>query len=193
MSIQSDQTDRRILSAALTLFARHGFQRTSMADIAREARIARATLYLRYSDKRALFEALAASLVDNALAGAEAAWRAEAPLSDNIAASLLAKDLAFFHMMNATPHGAELLEIDAELTARHVARLDSGFIALLARGGADAERAGADLSAFGGADGFAAFLASAGAGLKHESRTEDAYRLAIERLSRVAARAANKS
>ncbi len=134
----SDRSLSRVLAAALTLFGRHGFQRTSMADVAREAGIARGTLYLRFSDKRALFEALAASLVDEALARADVAWVKGAPLSTNIAATLIAKDLAFFHMLNATPHGAELLELDAELTAPHVARLDEGFVALLCRRGREA-------------------------------------------------------
>ena len=62
MSIVSDQSVRRVLEAGLTLFSRHGFKRTSMADIAREAGVARATLYLRFADKRAVFEALAASM-----------------------------------------------------------------------------------------------------------------------------------
>jgi len=55
MSIMSEQSVRRILEAALTLFARHGFKRSSMADIAREAGVARATLYLRFADKSAVF------------------------------------------------------------------------------------------------------------------------------------------
>lgn len=186
----SDPGLKRIFAAALTLFGRHGFQRTSMADIAREAGIARATLYLRFSEKRALFEVLAASLVDDALARAEAAWVADAPLSENIAATLLGKDLGFFHILNATPHGAELMEFDADLTAGHVARLDAQFAALLAKRGREAMQEGADLTVFGGADGFAAFLATVGSGLKHETRTEEAFRLVIGHLARVSARAA---
>ena len=193
MSSPSDAGLRRVLDAALTLFGRHGFQRTSMADIAREAGIARATLYLRFSEKRALFEALAALLVDEALARAEAAWVPEASLSENIAATLLAKDLGFFHILNATPHGAELLELDAELTAAHVARLDAGFAALLARRGREAVQGGADLAAFDDADGCAAFLPTAGSGLKHEPRTEEAFRSVVDRLARVSARAAGRN
>ncbi|WP_428393893.1 helix-turn-helix domain-containing protein [Lichenicoccus sp.] len=192
MSSTSDPGLRRAFAAALTLFGRHGFQRTSMADIAREAGIARATLYLRFPDKRALFEALAASLVDEALARAEAAWLDDASLSENIAATLLAKDLGFFHMLHATPHGAELLNLEAELTAAHVARLDTGFAALLAERGRQAAEAGADLTAFGGAAGFAAFLATAGSSLKHEARTEEAFRLVVHRLARVSACAAGR-
>ncbi len=193
MSSMSDPSLKRVFVAALTLFGRHGFQRTSMADIAREAGIARATLYLRFSDKGALFEALAASLVDEALAQAEAAWVPDAPLSENIAATLLAKDLRFFHILNATPHGAELLELDAELTAAHVARLDAGFAALLARRGREAVQRGADLTAFDDADGFAAFLATAGSSLKHETRTEEAFRSVVHCLARVSARAAGQT
>ncbi len=192
MSNQSDIGTKRILAAALTLFGRHGFQRTSMADIAREAGIARATLYLRFAEKRTLFEALASSVVDDALARAEAAWVPDAPLSENIAATLLARDLGFFHMLS-TPHGAELLQRDAELTAVPVARLDAQFEALLARRGCEAARDGADLTAFGGTDGFARFLALAGSSLKHQARTEDAFRAIVDRLARVSARAAGRS
>lgn len=190
MSSPSGSSLQKILSAALLLFSRHGFQRTSMADVAREAAIARATLYLRFPDKRALFQQLAASLVDEALAGAEAAWRDDSLMSANITAMLLAKDLRFFHLLNATPHGAEMLEIDAALTAAHVARLDAGMIEALKQRGATLEAKGADLSVFGGTEGFATFLALAGAGLKHEARTEKEFCEAIGRLGRVAARAA---
>ncbi len=193
MSSLSDPSLKRVLASALTLFGRHGFQRTSMADIARESGIARATLYLRFPEKRALFEALASSLVDEALARAEAAWMPDASLSENIAATLLAKDLGFFHILHATPHGSELLQLEAELTAAHVARLDASFTALLARRGREAVQEGADLSAFDGADGFAAFLAAAGSSLKHETRTEAAFRAIVDRLARGAARAARRT
>ena len=193
MSSMSGEALRRVLIAGQTLFGRHGFQRTSMADIAREAGIARATLYLRYSDKRALFEALAAMLVDAALTGAETAWNDEGDLAANLEAVVLAKELGFFRLLNATPHGAELLAVDAELTHRHVARLDTGYTSLLTRFAKVAEQAGADLMAFGGADGLAEFVATAGAGLKHEVRTEPAYRDAVRRLARVAASAAQPS
>ena len=187
MSSMSD--DDPVLVAALTLFARHGFQRTSMADIAREAGIARATLYLRHRDKRAVFEALAARQVAAALAGAEAAWTQDGDPAANIEAAILGKDLGFFHLLNETPHGAELLAVDAVLTRGHVAALDTGFVAIMARRAEGLAAAGSDLSAFGGAEGFGLFLATAGAGLKHECRDEAQYRNAVRRLARVAARA----
>lgn len=193
MSIVSDPGLQRILAAASTLFGRNGFQRTSMADIAREAGIARATLYLRFSEKRAVFEALAAALVDEALMAAEAAWDDAAPLSKNLAETMLAKELMFFRMLRNTPHGAEMMDLQAEISPAHAQRLSGAYGALLARRGDEAAENGADLSAFGGADGFAAFLVKSGSGLKYEMHTEHDLREAIERLSKVAARAADRN
>ncbi len=193
MSTVSEQNLQRMLQAALTLFSRHGFKRVSMADIAREAGVARATLYLRFADKRAVFETLAASVVDDALAGAEAAWREDATLSDNLEATILGKDLRFFRMMRSTPHGAELFALDAELARAEAGRLDAGFSALLTRRAEAAAKEGANMDAFGGAAEFAAFLAVTASGVKYETRTEDDYRAAIHRLARVTAAAARAS
>lgn len=177
--------EERILEAGLHVFALHGFSRASMTDIAREAGLARGTLYLHYPDKGAVFEALAESLVTRALEGAEAAWRDDALLPENLAAVILAKDLAFFRLMKATPHGADLLALDADLTRRHGERLDAGFKALLARRARELEAQGLSLEAFGGARGFAPFVTAASAGLKHEVGSEEAYRGAVRRLASV--------
>lgn len=187
MSSPSHDVSRRLLRAALTLFARHGLQRTSMADVAAEAGVARATLYLRFGDKRALFEGLAGSLVADALGDAEAAWAPGEVFAANLEATILAKDLPLWRLIHA-PHGAELLAADADLTRGHAERLDRGFADLLARRAAG--QAGLDLGVFEGAEGFGAFLAMAAAGLKHETLTETAYVAAVRRLCAVAARAA---
>lgn len=187
MSNLSQDVNIRVLQAALTLFGRHGLQRTSMADVAAEAGIARATLYLRFRDKRALFEASADWLVAHALSLAEAAWQPEAPFAENLEATILAKDLPLYRVLHASPHGAALLAADSELTREHAQRLDAGFAALLERRAHEVSGQGADLAAFGGPEGFGAFVATAAAGLKHETHTEAAYCAAVRRLSLVVA------
>ncbi len=61
-------TRQTILDAAGARFAHFGFQKTSMGDIASEANVARATLYLHFRGKEALYSALLereiAALVD---------------------------------------------------------------------------------------------------------------------------------
>lgn len=56
-AMQNEQKIAQILDAALPVFVRFGFRKTSMADIARAAGISRASLYLSFSSKEELFRA----------------------------------------------------------------------------------------------------------------------------------------
>ncbi len=183
---------QRILDAALVLFGRHGYRRTSMADVAGQAGVSRASLYLYFADKNALFGSLAASVVDWALEAAAQAWHTPATLAENLQAAVLTKDLPLYRLLHASPHGAELLGVDGPATAEHAARLEAGFVAQLGERAAALEAlGGADLSAFGGAAGLAEFVARTAAGLKHEYRDEAAYVASVGLLCRVVARAAS--
>lgn len=51
-------TEDQILQAAYTCFDRHGFRRTTVEDIAAEARVSRATLYRYFSNKDEIVERL---------------------------------------------------------------------------------------------------------------------------------------
>ncbi len=62
MSTKSDA----IVEAAGSLFAQFGYRRTSMDDIAREAGVAKGTLYLHFASKEALFCARLARTVAEA-------------------------------------------------------------------------------------------------------------------------------
>ena len=190
MSNQSTVGTFQVFSPALAVFGRQGYQRTSMAEIAKAAGMSRAALYLRFADKAALFDALAHWLVSESLRLAEAAWRADAAFAANLEATILAKDLPLYRLLHASPHGAAMLAVDAELTRAHAERLDRDFRALLERRAAELMALGGDLAAFDGQDGFAAFLASAAGGMKHELRSEPAYRNAVRRLCLVATAAA---
>lgn len=55
--MQTEQKITHILDAALPVFVRFGFRKTSMADIARAAGISRASLYLSFNSKEELFRA----------------------------------------------------------------------------------------------------------------------------------------
>jgi AcrR family transcriptional regulator len=68
----------RILDAACVLLATRGFGEVTMADVAREARVARATVFNQFGSKHALVEAITADvfahyhrMLDAALADAE--------------------------------------------------------------------------------------------------------------------------
>jgi AcrR family transcriptional regulator len=176
-----------VLEAALAVFSRYGFARTSMADIAREAGVSRPALYLWFESKPALFGALAAHLTRRALEAAESAWDPAADLETNLRATILGKDLDLHRILHASPHGAELMAVDADLTAATVKALDEGFAGLLERRIADLPDL--DLSAYGGAAGFGRAVTLIAAGLKHETRDEAAYVDSVASLCRILARA----
>jgi AcrR family transcriptional regulator len=58
MSTRSSARRQALLDAAATLFARFGFDKTSIDDIARQARVSKGAVYLEFRSKDALFEAL---------------------------------------------------------------------------------------------------------------------------------------
>jgi AcrR family transcriptional regulator len=56
-----------VLTAALEVFGRHGFRKTSMEDVARSVGISRQGLYLHFANKEALFRAAVRQELDTAL------------------------------------------------------------------------------------------------------------------------------
>jgi AcrR family transcriptional regulator len=66
------QRQEEILAAAFEVFAAHGYEATRMDEVARQAGIAKGTIYLYFRDKKQLFRAVVRSLVQrrfDALAG----------------------------------------------------------------------------------------------------------------------------
>jgi AcrR family transcriptional regulator len=60
----------RVLEAALGTFARYGYRKASMDDVARDAAISRPGLYFLFSSKEKLFQAAATHALDRDLAAA---------------------------------------------------------------------------------------------------------------------------
>ena len=178
---KEDQRSAAVLSAAITVFARYGFAKATMGDIAREAGMSRPALYLLFANKEALFQALTQGLLEQALAAAEAAWPPGAPAHPGLHDALLAKELPIFRLLKSSPHAEEILSANSRLLGEMHADYETRFAALLA------ER----LSAAGVADapGTASLVAHALHGLKTANATEDAFRADVERLSRLVARA----
>lgn len=103
-------TRERILGAAFTPFRRYGFRRTSMEDIAAEAGLSRAALYLQFHNKEDIFRELARGLHDEASAGAEAALGGDRPIAERLRGAVEAKTLRMIEIAYASPHGSELMD-----------------------------------------------------------------------------------
>lgn len=131
----------RILQAAMTVFRRHGFRRSSIEETAEAAGLTRQALYHHFKSKEALFRAVIERVHDGALAdGAAAAERAEAAggtLADIIVAQVAARLKAFIASFDGSPHVEELFSehlIQARDLYQHYAALhDAQVAATIAR------------------------------------------------------------
>lgn len=88
--LQNDQKIAEILDAALPVFVRYGFRKTTMADIAQAAGISRASLYLAFSNKEQLFRAGAARAHTDAMHGVITALGGHGDVLTRIEAALTA-------------------------------------------------------------------------------------------------------
>jgi AcrR family transcriptional regulator len=98
-----------ILAAAFERFSRYGFRRTSMEDIAQQAGISRAAIYLHFKNKEEVFHALAEQVHERALAAAVEA-SAAGTAAERIERILEAKLGTSFDIMHGSPHARELLD-----------------------------------------------------------------------------------
>jgi len=131
-----------ILAAAHTCFWRNGIRRTAIEDVAREAGVAKGTVYLYFASKEELFSTLASELCDASLNAVHAALAARGSLTRRLAGALDAKIGHFHRLLAGTPHAAELLESTAAMAERSFKELDAAFHHAIDRALADAKIGG---------------------------------------------------
>jgi AcrR family transcriptional regulator len=69
----ADARQLALLDAAVGVFARYGFRKTSMEEVARAAGVSRQGLYLQFANKEELFRKALEHSLNNQLIAAEAA------------------------------------------------------------------------------------------------------------------------
>lgn len=117
----------RILDGALAAFLRFGFERSSMADIAKGAGVTRTALYHYFPGKddvlRALIDALHARTHEIAVDALERSPDLKTALRDLLAA----KFGRALSLMNESPNGVELADATHRLTERATLAADLAF------------------------------------------------------------------
>ena len=102
----------RILDAAMTVFRRHGFRRSSIEQAAEAAGLTRQALYHHFKSKEALFRAVIEHVHESALAAetaaVTAAEKAGRGLADILIAGLTARLKQFIASFEGSPHVEEL-------------------------------------------------------------------------------------
>lgn len=114
-----------ILTAASELFLKLGLRGTSMEAIARQAGIAKPTLYAYFADKTAVFMALAEQLIAGWRADFVAALHGDGDIVARVGAALTAKHKGAMRLLSGSPHAAELYGEHDRIAGAQFRRLDT--------------------------------------------------------------------
>ncbi|HEV2169666.1 MAG TPA: TetR/AcrR family transcriptional regulator [Candidatus Binatus sp.] len=176
-----------ILDAALKLFSQYGYRRTSIDDIAREAEIAKGTVYLSFESKEEIFCALCEFLIERSENGVKAACATTGPINERLAAALEAKFGFLFETVYRSPHAAELMDSKNRLSADLFARSGRRYMKVLREMIEQATRAGElDLSSMQiDADEVAQMLVAAAHGIESAATSPAQYHRRLREIVRV--------
>lgn len=183
-----------IIEAADRLFTRFGYRRTSMDDIAREAGVAKGTLYLYFTSKEALFRALLAGNV----ALAERLCDVAQARGGDLAAQIFGQLEAWFGMVldqyGASGHLQELSAARMSVGREVVEAADRAYEARLVRMVETAQAEGKANLASTGLDArqVVSVLLAAARGAKYghgAAVAPDAFRTSLQRIGHVFAAA----
>jgi AcrR family transcriptional regulator len=182
-----------ILDAAVQVFLRYGFKKTSMDDLARAAGLSRQGLYLHFSTKEALFkDAVLRMVTAMRAAGRAALARDELDVEERI---LGAFEAAHGHAVGqpGAEHMNELFETAAQLVGPAIDELEAGLVAdltrLLRTSGVAARWKDAGVSA----KDLAENLYATSYGVKHRVATLAAYRDRMRTAIQIACRGGRPS
>lgn len=106
--MQQSPKRSQIIEAAQDLFLRQGLRGTSMEAIAKQAGVAKPTLYKHFADKLAVFDALLDLLIDDMREAVAAALAGPGRAPERVAAALSAKHKIIFRLLENSPHAEEL-------------------------------------------------------------------------------------
>jgi AcrR family transcriptional regulator len=128
------KADKRaaIIAAALDLFAKYGYRRTSIDDVAKAAGIAKGSVYLHFVGKRELFRAGCEAVLASVLENVEAVRTRQGPVAERVMGLLDAKFARLHEIIGASPHAAEILDTTTGLAGDIVEAADKRFLDALA-------------------------------------------------------------
>jgi AcrR family transcriptional regulator len=112
---KSDDTRERILVAAIQRFSKFGYRRTSINDVAEEAGLARATVYLYWRRKQDLFVAGLERFNAHSWNLAETAAAKNGSAAERIHATVMAQYGATSDIVHGTASGHELFQANLQL------------------------------------------------------------------------------
>jgi AcrR family transcriptional regulator len=129
---------KRVIRTAEELFKQVGFRAVTMELVAREANVAKATLYSYFKNKDELYVAVCARMA-RILRGSveQALMKPDTPLDVRLADAVVAKHRPVFTLVRASPHAAELFSYTHSVAGEIFANLDLEMLEMLRAAMAD--------------------------------------------------------
>jgi len=122
---------KRAIRAAETLFKKVGFRAVTMELVAREADVAKATLYSYFKNKDELFLAVCARMASLLRGAVEQALKLDTPLDARLSEAVIAKHRMIFTLVRGSAHAAELFSYTHSMAGEIFADLDSVILEML--------------------------------------------------------------
>jgi AcrR family transcriptional regulator len=123
---------KRAIRTAEELFKKVGFRAVTMELVAREANVAKATLYSYFKNKDELFLAVCARMA-RLLRGSveQALMKLDAPLDARLADAVIAKHRPIFTLIRGSAHAAELFSYTHSMAGEIFTDLDAVILEML--------------------------------------------------------------
>lgn len=131
MSITS--TNDILLDGAMEQFARHGFAKTSMSDIAKAAGISRTSLYNHFTTKEEVFKALSGRINGRVYEAVIGAMQASGSWEERLLAIINARVGWVYELLHASEYGRELVNEKNRICGGDILAANDRFEALVAR------------------------------------------------------------
>jgi AcrR family transcriptional regulator len=123
---------KRAIRTAEELFKKVGFRAVTMELVAREANVAKATLYSYFKNKDELYLAVCARMA-RILRGSveQALMKPDASFDERLAEAVVAKHRPVFTLVRGSPHAAELFSYTHSMAGEIFANLDVEMLEML--------------------------------------------------------------
>jgi AcrR family transcriptional regulator len=132
MAIDENARYKRSIRTAEELFKKVGFRAVTMELVAREANVAKATLYSYFKNKDELFLAVCARMA-HLLRGAveQALLKPDASLDARLTDAVIAKQRPIFALVRGSAHAAELFTYTHSMAGEIFTNLDAAILEML--------------------------------------------------------------
>ena len=100
-----------VVEVATEIFLRYGYARTTMADIAQAAGLSRPTLYLSFSDKEEVFQAVVETMAANKLAEIRLGLAGQSGLSAKLRYACKSWGAEGFDLVQANPDAKDIFDL----------------------------------------------------------------------------------